>query len=96
MKTLAIISIVTLPLTVITSFFGMNFADTIPGFTKPLTFAAAMLLMICLPFVFLYLFGEGLALRKFLVTLRNARLHVALGIQLTRFLPERLSGVRFA
>ncbi len=32
MKTLAIISVVTLPLTVITSFFGMNFADTIPGF----------------------------------------------------------------
>ena len=58
MKTLAIISIVTLPLTVITSFFGMNFADTIPGFTKPLTFAAAMLLMICLPFVFLYLFQK--------------------------------------
>jgi magnesium transporter len=58
MKTLAIISIVTLPLTVITSFFGMNFADTIPGFTKPITFAAAMLLMICLPFVFLYLFGK--------------------------------------
>jgi magnesium transporter len=58
MKTLAIISIVTLPLTVITSFFGMNFADTIPGFTKPLTFVAAMLLMICLPFVFLYLFQK--------------------------------------
>ena len=59
MKTLAIISVVTLPLTVITSFFGMNFADTIPGFTKPLTFAAAMLLMICLPFVFLYLFRKN-------------------------------------
>jgi magnesium transporter len=58
MKTLAIISVVTLPLTVITSFFGMNFADTIPGFTKPITFAAAMLLMICLPFVFLYLFRK--------------------------------------
>ena len=55
MKTLAIISVVTLPLTVMTSFFGMNFADTIPGFTKPITFAAAMLLMICLPFIFLYL-----------------------------------------
>jgi Mg2+ and Co2+ transporter CorA len=36
----------------------MNFADTIPGFTKPFTFAAAMLLMICLPFVFLYLFRK--------------------------------------
>lgn len=58
MKTLAIISVVTLPLTVITSFFGMNFADTIPWFTRPLTFAAAMLLMICLPFVFLYLFRK--------------------------------------
>ena len=58
MKTLAIISVVTLPLTVITSFFGMNFADTIPGFTKPLTFIAAMLLMICLPFVFLFLFRK--------------------------------------
>jgi magnesium transporter len=59
MKTLAIISVVTLPLTVITSFFGMNFADSIPGFTKPLTFAAAMLLMISLPFVFLYLFRKN-------------------------------------
>jgi len=58
MKTLAIISVVTLPLTVITSFFGMNFADTIPGFTRPLTFAFAMLLMIALPFVFLYLFRK--------------------------------------
>jgi magnesium transporter len=58
MKTLAIISVVTLPLTVITSFFGMNFADTIPGFTKPLTFIAAILLMVCLPFVFLYLFRK--------------------------------------
>jgi magnesium transporter len=58
MKTLAIISVVTLPLTVITSFFGMNFADTIPGFKDPITFAAAILLMICLPFVFLYLFRK--------------------------------------
>jgi magnesium transporter len=59
MKTLAIISVITLPLTVITSFFGMNFADTIPGFTKPFTFAAAMLLMICLPFIFLFLFRKN-------------------------------------
>ncbi len=59
MKTLAIISVVTLPLTVITSFFGMNFADTIPGFTRPLTFAAAILLMISLPFIFLYLFRKN-------------------------------------
>lgn len=59
MKTLAIISVVTLPLTVITSFFGMNFADTIPGFTRPLTFAAAILLMISLPFFFLYLFRKN-------------------------------------
>ena len=58
MKTLAVISVVTLPLTVITSFFGMNFADTIPGFTKPLTFALAILLMIGLPVVFLYLFRK--------------------------------------
>jgi len=59
MKTLAIISVVTLPLTVITSFFGMNFADTIPGFTRPITFVFAMLLMISLPFVFLYLFRKN-------------------------------------
>jgi magnesium transporter len=58
MKTLALISVVTLPLTVITSFFGMNFADSIPGFTKPLTFAFAMLLMVGLPVVFLYLFRK--------------------------------------
>ncbi|HZD50979.1 MAG TPA: magnesium/cobalt transporter CorA [Silvibacterium sp.] len=59
MKTLAIISVVTLPLTVITSFFGMNFAETVPGFTKPLTFIFAMLLMFCLPFVFLHLFRKN-------------------------------------
>lgn len=59
MKTLAIISVVTLPLTVITSFFGMNFADTIPGFTKPVTFFLAVLLMVALPVVFLYLFRKN-------------------------------------
>jgi magnesium transporter len=59
MKTLAIISVVTLPLTVITSFFGMNFADTIPGFTRPRTFMAAVLLMIVLPFAFLYWFRKS-------------------------------------
>ena len=59
MKTLAIISVVTLPLTVITSFFGMNFADTIPGFKNPITFAAAILLMIGLPVAFLYLFRKN-------------------------------------
>jgi Mg2+ and Co2+ transporter CorA len=36
----------------------MNFADTIPGFTRPITFVAAMLLMFCLPFVVLYLFRK--------------------------------------
>jgi hypothetical protein len=36
----------------------MNFADTIPGFTKPATFVVAMLLMISLPFVFLFLFRK--------------------------------------
>lgn len=58
MKTLAIISVVTLPLTVITSFFGMNFADTIPGFTRPITFVFAMVGMILLPFVLLLLFRK--------------------------------------
>jgi len=58
MKTLAVISVVTLPLTVITSFFGMNFADSIPGFTRPLTFIFAMLLMIALPVLFLYMFRK--------------------------------------
>ena len=58
MKTLAVISVVTLPLTVITSFFGMNFADTIPYFTKPVTFVFAILLMIGLPIAFLYLFRK--------------------------------------
>ena len=31
MKTLTIISVIALPLTVITSFFGMNFVETDPG-----------------------------------------------------------------
>ena len=58
MKTLAVISVVTLPLTVITSFFGMNFADTIPGFTRPLTFAVAMIAMLLLPVVLLVFFRK--------------------------------------
>jgi len=58
MKTLAIISVVTLPLTVITSFFGMNFADTIPGFTRPLTFVIAVVAMLLLPFVLVLLFRK--------------------------------------
>ena len=58
MKTLAIISVVTLPLTVITSFFGMNFADTIPGFTHPLTFVIAMIAMLLLPFVLVLFFRK--------------------------------------
>lgn len=58
MKTLAIISVVTLPLTVITSFFGMNFADTIPGFSRPITFVIAMVAMLMLPFVLVILFRK--------------------------------------
>jgi Mg2+ and Co2+ transporter CorA len=58
MKTLAIISVVTLLLTVITSFFGMNFADTIPGFTRPLTFVIVMVAMLLLPFVLVLLFRK--------------------------------------
>ncbi len=58
MKTLAVISVVTLPLTVITSFFGMNFADTIPGFTRPLTFAIAMVGMLFLPVALLLFFRK--------------------------------------
>jgi magnesium transporter len=37
MKTLTVISVIALPMTVITSFFGMNF-DAIPGLHSPLGF----------------------------------------------------------
>ena len=58
MKTVAVISVITLPLSVITGFFGMNFADSVPGFSKPITFIFAVLLMLSLPFVILYLFRK--------------------------------------
>lgn len=58
MKTLTIISVIALPLTVITSFFGMNFAETIPYFSSRTTFGIGMSLMIALPITLLYWFRK--------------------------------------
>lgn len=56
MKTLTIITVIALPLTVITSFFGMNFAETVPGFAGRVTFIIGMCLMVALPITLLYWF----------------------------------------
>ncbi len=58
MKTLTIISVIALPLTVITSFFGMNFADTIPHFVGRESFAIGMGLMVLIPVTLLFLFWK--------------------------------------
>ena len=58
MKTLTIISVIALPLTVITSFFGMNFVDTIPHFAGYTSFVVGMSLMVLIPSTLLYLFWK--------------------------------------
>lgn len=55
MKTLTVISVVALPLTVITSFFGMNF-DAIPGLHSPEGFWLTVLFMGCVVTGLLVLF----------------------------------------
>ncbi|MBC7782934.1 MAG: magnesium/cobalt transporter CorA [Burkholderiales bacterium] len=60
MKTLTIISVIALPMTVITSFFGMNFSDGVPAFDRMLhstvSFVIAMVIMLGLAGGLLYLF----------------------------------------
>jgi magnesium transporter len=55
MKTLTIISVIALPLTVITSFFGMNF-DALPGLHSPVGFWSAIVIMILLEIGLFWLF----------------------------------------
>jgi magnesium transporter len=57
MKTLTIISVIALPLTVVTSFFGMNF-DVLPGIHKAWGFWTAMTLMVGLEIFLLWLFRK--------------------------------------
>jgi magnesium transporter len=57
MKTLTIISVVALPFTVVTSFFGMNF-ESIPGLHSPLAFWAVVVVMIIAMTIMLYLFRK--------------------------------------
>lgn len=57
MKTLTIISVVALPFTVVTSFFGMNF-ESIPGLHSPLAFWAVVVVMIIAMTIMLYLFHK--------------------------------------
>jgi len=60
MKTLTIISVIALPMTVITSFFGMNFSQGVPAFDhmlhSPVSFFIAMGLMLALVAALLYMF----------------------------------------
>jgi magnesium transporter len=58
MKTLTIISVIALPLTVITSFFGMNFVETVPGFASRSMFGVGLLLMVGIPVTLLYMFKK--------------------------------------
>lgn len=55
MKTLTIISVIALPLTVITSFFGMNF-DHIPGLHSPVSFWISVSFMVGMVVVMLGVF----------------------------------------
>ncbi|MCC7351518.1 MAG: magnesium/cobalt transporter CorA [Phycisphaerales bacterium] len=57
MKTLTIISVVALPFTVVTSFFGMNF-ESIPGLHSPIAFWAVVVVMIIAMTIMLYLFRK--------------------------------------
>jgi magnesium transporter len=57
MKTLTIISVIALPMTVVTSFFGMNF-DVLPGIHKAWGFWTAMTLMVGLEIFLLWLFRK--------------------------------------
>jgi magnesium transporter len=57
MKTLTIISVIALPMTVVTSFFGMNF-DVLPGIHKAWGFWTAMVLMIGLEIFLIWLFKK--------------------------------------
>jgi magnesium transporter len=62
MKTLTVISVVALPLTVVTSFFGMNFSAEVKVFDRilnsPVGFMVAMTLMVCLAAGLLLLFRK--------------------------------------
>jgi magnesium transporter len=57
MKTLTTISVIAMPLTVITSFFGMNF-DAIPGLHTWQGFVITVLFMVCLEIFMLWLFKK--------------------------------------
>lgn len=55
MKTLTIISVVALPFTVVTSFFGMNF-ESIPGLHSPMAFWMVVIVMVIAMIIMLYMF----------------------------------------
>ena len=58
MKTLTIMSVVALPLTVITSFFGMNFPEAVPWLFRFNIFLIAMGIMLGLPVALLWIFRK--------------------------------------
>jgi magnesium transporter len=57
MKTLTVISVIALPLTVITSFYGMNF-DAIPGLHSGVGFWIAVVVMLAVVATLLFLFWK--------------------------------------
>lgn len=56
MKTLTIISVVALPMTVVTSFFGMNFTESVPGMYHEIGLVVLIVVMVGVPAILLWLF----------------------------------------
>ena len=56
MKTLTIISVIALPMTVVTSFFGMNFVETVPGMYGHAGLVILFVVMLAVPAVLIALF----------------------------------------
>lgn len=58
MKTLTIISVIALPMTVVTSFFGMNFVETAPGMYGHVGLVILFVVMLAVPAVLIALFWK--------------------------------------
>jgi magnesium transporter len=58
MKTLTIISVIALPMTVVTSFFGMNFVESAPGMYGTLGLVILVAVMLAVPAGLLVMFWK--------------------------------------
>jgi magnesium transporter len=58
MKTLTIISVIALPMTVVTSFFGMNFVETAPGMYGHVGLVILFMVMLAVPATLLVMFWK--------------------------------------